>query len=53
LYGCTTSADGKGKINYELFAQDWRQSADGKVHYYVTADVLSAHAKTWEKINNI
>ena len=29
------------------------QSEDGKDHYYITAEVLSAHAKTWDKVNNI
>jgi len=52
-YAALASADGKGKINYELLAQDWNQSADGKDCYYVTAEVLSAYVKTWKKINNI
>jgi hypothetical protein len=52
-YAALASADGKGKIDYQLFARDWNQSADGKDRYYVTAEVLSAYAKTWEKVNNI
>ena len=52
-YAALASADSKGKINYELFAQDCNQPADGKNHYYVTVEVLSAYAKTWKKINNI
>ena len=46
------SADGKCKINYDLFAQDWNQSTDGRDCYYVIAEVLSAYPTIW-KINNI
>jgi hypothetical protein len=52
-YSALASTDGKGKIDYQLFSRDWNQSADGKDHYYATAEVLSAYAKTWEKVNNI
>jgi hypothetical protein len=52
-YAALASTDGKGKIDYQLFSRDWNQSADGKDHYYATAEVLSAYAKTWEKVNNI
>ena len=47
------ASNGKGKIDYEAFAQEWNQSADGKERFYVTTDVLSAYAKSWEKITNI
>ncbi|KAJ7509193.1 hypothetical protein B0H11DRAFT_2427416 [Mycena galericulata] len=46
------AANGKRKINYIDFAKEWNRSADGKNRYYVTADVLSAYAKTWDKTNN-
>ena len=46
-YAALASADSKGKINYELFAQDWNQPADGKDHYDVTVEVLFAYVKTW------
>lgn len=46
------SANGKRKINYENFAKEWNRSADGKHRFYVTPEVLSAYAKTWDKTNN-
>ncbi|KAJ7747497.1 hypothetical protein B0H16DRAFT_1461980 [Mycena metata] len=46
------SANGKRKINYNDFAQEWNRTADGKGRFYVTPDVLSAYAKTWDKTNN-
>src|SRR6202790_2637304 len=47
------TANGRGKLDYEAFAHEWNQSADGKDQFYITAEVLSAYAKTWEKVNNI
>ena len=47
------SKNGHGKINYEAFSQEWNQSADGIVRFYVTAEVLSAYAKSWKKASNI
>jgi len=52
-YAALASIASKEKINHELFSQDWNQPVDGKDHYYVTVEVLSAYAKTWEKINDI
>ena len=51
----TTLANTSGKkgIDYESFAQEWNQSADGKAHFYITTEVLAAYAKTWEKTNNV
>jgi len=46
------SRNGKGKINFEHFAFEWNQSADGKHRVYVTTEVLSAYARTWEKASN-
>ncbi|KAJ7466068.1 hypothetical protein FB451DRAFT_1369813 [Mycena latifolia] len=46
------SASGKRRINYNDFAREWNRSADGKDRYYVTPDVLSAYAKSWDKTNN-
>jgi hypothetical protein len=46
------SANGKRKINYTDFAREWNRTADGTDRYYVTADVLSAYAKSWDKTNN-
>ncbi|KAF8233296.1 hypothetical protein L208DRAFT_1458637 [Tricholoma matsutake] len=42
-----------GKIDFEAFAQEWNQSANGKDRFYITTDVLCAYAKSWEKTNNI
>ena len=47
------TANGRGRLDYEAFAREWNQSADGKDRFYITAEVLSAYAKTWEKVNNI
>ncbi|KZP05859.1 hypothetical protein FIBSPDRAFT_1053873 [Athelia psychrophila] len=47
------SAQGRGKIDYELSANEWNSSADGKNRYYVTPEVLAAYAKSWEKTSNI
>ena len=47
------TAKGRGRLDYEAFAGEWNQSADGKDRLYITAEVLSAYAKTWEKVNNI
>jgi hypothetical protein len=47
------SSNGKGKIDFEAFAQEWNQSADGKDRFYITTEVLCAYAKSWEKTNNI
>jgi hypothetical protein len=47
------SSNGKGKIDFEAFAQEWNQSANGKDQFYITTDVLCAYAKSWEKTNNI
>jgi hypothetical protein len=52
-FAAIASAKGKGKINYEAFAQEWNRSADGKNRFYVTTEVLASYAKTWEKTNNI
>ena len=52
-FAALASENGLGKINYEAFAREWNQSADGLVRFYVTTEVLSAYAKSWEKISNI
>jgi hypothetical protein len=52
-YAAAASANGHGKPDYEAFAREWNQSANGKDRYYVTTEVLSAYAKTWEKFNNV
>jgi hypothetical protein len=52
-FAALASSSGRKKIDFESFARDWNGSADGKTRYYVTADVLSTYAKTWEKISNI
>src|SRR5882762_3981684 len=55
LHGYTASAtaDGKLKLDYKTFAQDWNQSANGQDHFYVTTEVFASYAKTWEKVTNI
>ena len=52
-YATAASASGHGKPDYEAFAREWNQSANGKDQHYVTTEVLSAYAKTWEKFNNV
>jgi hypothetical protein len=47
------TADKKKKVNFEAFAQEWNRTADGKERFYVTFEVLSAYAKSWEKANNV
>lgn len=49
----TTDKKRKGKVNFEAFAQEWNRTADGKERFYVTFEVLSVYAKSWEKANNI
>jgi hypothetical protein len=52
-YTASATADGKSKVDYKTFAQDWNQSANGQDHFYVTTEVLASYAKTWEKVTNI
>jgi hypothetical protein len=52
-YAASATANGKSRLDYTAFAQDWNQSADGKDHFYITTEVLASYAKTWEKIANI
>jgi len=47
------NVSGKGRVDYASFAKEWNRSADGKTCFYITTKVLSAYAKTWEKVNNI
>ncbi|KAK6972283.1 hypothetical protein R3P38DRAFT_2812412 [Favolaschia claudopus] len=46
------SISGKRKIGHESFANRWNSTADGKTRFYVSADLLAAFAKSWEKTNN-
>jgi hypothetical protein len=52
-YAASATSDGKSRLDYTAFAQDWNRSADGKDRFYVTTEVLASYAKTWEKIANI
>jgi hypothetical protein len=47
------SVDNKKTVNFEAFAQEWNRTADGKERFYVTTEVLSSYAKSWEKISNV
>jgi len=47
------SLNGKQRINFETFAQEWNETADGKERFYVTVEVLSNYGKSWEKATNI
>ena len=47
------TTDKKKKVNFEDFAREWNRTADGKERFYVTFEVLSAYAKSWEKANNV
>jgi hypothetical protein len=53
VFASLASSNGKGKIDYEAFAQEWNWSANGKDRFYITMDVLAAYAKSWEKTSNI
>ena len=52
-FATIASESGKSKINFEAFAQEWNQSANGEDRFYVTTEVLSTYSKTWEKSTNI
>jgi hypothetical protein len=52
-YAAAAGKDGKTNVDYSAFAQEWNRSADGKLRFYVTPEVLAAYAKTWEKNTNI
>ncbi|KAG6888414.1 hypothetical protein C0992_008530 [Termitomyces sp. T32_za158] len=52
-FAAADSADGKKHIDWEAFACQWNQTADGKDRVYITAEVLAAYGKTWDKANNI
>ena len=47
------STNNKKTVNFEAFAQEWNRTADGKDRFYVTVDVLTAYAKSWEKMSNV
>jgi hypothetical protein len=47
------SINNKKTVNFEAFAQEWNRTADGKECFYVTTEVLSAYAKSWEKMSNV
>ena len=49
----TASINNKKTVNFEAFAQEWNRTADGKERFYVTVEVLSSYAKSWEKMSNI
>ena len=46
------SADKKKTVNFEAFAQEWNRTADGEERFYVTTEVLSSYARSWEKMSN-
>jgi hypothetical protein len=52
-YAALATAQGKGKLDYEAFAREWNQSANGKDRFYITSEVLTTYAKVWDKVNNI
>ena len=43
---------GQPRLNFELFAKAWNNTADGKTRFYITTEVLSAYSKAWEKASN-
>jgi hypothetical protein len=53
VFTTLASSNGKGKIDFEAFAQEWNRLADGKDRFYITTDVLCTYAKSWEKTSNI
>ena len=52
-FSVAASTDGKRKVNFESFVKEWNCTADGKEQFYVTVEILSAYAKSWEKLSNI
>jgi hypothetical protein len=52
-YTHQASEANQNSINFIAFAREWNQTADGKVRFYITADLLSTYAKSWERANNI
>ena len=50
-YDAAANASGHEKPDYEAFAREQNQSANRKNRYYVTTEVLSAYAKTWNKLH--
>ncbi|KIK51784.1 hypothetical protein GYMLUDRAFT_251766 [Collybiopsis luxurians FD-317 M1] len=51
-YALQASQEGKSRIDWTKFAQDWNSEADGTFHFYVTVEILEAYAKNWDKITN-
>ncbi|KAJ2916235.1 hypothetical protein MD484_g4176, partial [Candolleomyces efflorescens] len=49
----TAIASGKKKVDFEAFSREWNRTADGMERFYITPEVLSAYAKSWEKVSNI
>ena len=45
-FATAANQEGKSKIDFDAFAREWNRSADGKVRYYVTADVLCSYTKS-------
>lgn len=52
-YAALASSEGKRKVDYEAFAQEWNKSADGKDRVYITTELLAVYSKSWEKNSNI
>jgi hypothetical protein len=52
-FSAAACADGKRNVNFEAFAKEWNQTADGKRRFYITVEVLLAYAKSWEKLSNV
>ena len=52
-YAALASSEGKWKVDYEAFTQEWNKSADGKARFYITTELLAAYSKSWEKNSNI
>jgi len=52
-FAALASESRKSKVDFEAFAREWNQMADGKDRFYVSTEVLAAYAKTWEKTSNI
>jgi len=46
------SSNGKQKVDFETFTCQWNITADGKECFYVSVEVLSSYAKSWEKVIN-
>ncbi|KAJ7589234.1 hypothetical protein C8J56DRAFT_888828 [Mycena floridula] len=52
-FAAVVTTSRKTNFDYQAFAQEYNQTADGKRRFYVTTEILDEYAKSWEKVANI